>query len=181
MNNLYRLAGFFVLILLIHSSPAVGGELGTSSAKAIVEKTPAEKKPELSLLCFDDGKLCFDVQERVRFEARENNFDFSDGDDSLTDDSWLLQRFRIGVACKPTDWLKIYAQAQDSHEWYSDRPNIPEVMGSEGDDNFDLRQAICRSVRNRSTSRLAERCSIMATSVWSARPIGQILPARSTP
>jgi hypothetical protein len=51
-----------------------------------------------------------------------------------------LNRFRLGVAFKPVDWLKIYAQGQDSREWFSDRPNIPGALGAEGDDTFDLRQ-----------------------------------------
>jgi hypothetical protein len=56
------------------------------------------------------------------------NFDFNSDVDSLTDDNWLLNRFRIGVAIKPVDWLKIYAQGQDSRQWFSDRPNIPGFM-----------------------------------------------------
>jgi len=35
-------------------------------------------------------KICFDIQERLRFEGRNNNFDFNSDVDSLTDDSWLL-------------------------------------------------------------------------------------------
>lgn len=101
----------------------------------------AEKKPEANPLCFADGLICIDIQERLRFEGRDNTFDFNDDATALNDDSFLLNRFRIGIAIKPVDWLKFYAQGQDAHEWLSDRPNIPGVLGSEGDDNFDLRQA----------------------------------------
>src|ERR1051325_7755343 len=109
---------------------------GPTSPPAIT----VQKAPEANPLCFADGKLCFDVQDRLRFEVRENNFDFNDSIDSLTDDSFLLQRFRIGAAFKPLDWLKFYAQGQDTREFFSDRPNIPGAMGAEGDDTFDFRQ-----------------------------------------
>ena len=102
---------------------------------------PPIKPVEEPLLSFFDDKVVFDVQERVRWEIRENNFDFNDEVRSLTDDNWVLQRFRLGLMIKPTDWLKIYAQTQDSREWLSDRPDIPGQLGAEGDDPFDLRQA----------------------------------------
>ena len=103
--------------------------------------TPPPKPIEEPLLSFADGKVVFDVQERLRWEIRENNFDFNDSVRSLTDDNWFLQRFRIGLMLKPVDWLRIYAQGQDSREWLSDRADIPGVLGAEGDDPFDLRQA----------------------------------------
>ena len=133
-------AGLSGILLFAISAPVIAGvaEIVTAPSKNPV--TP-EKKPEANPLCFLEGKLCIDIQERLRFEAREDNFDFDDGIDSLTDDSWLLQRFRIGVAFKPVDWLKIYAQGQDTEECFADRPDIPGVMGAEGDDYFDLRQA----------------------------------------
>lgn len=112
-------------------------ELATAPSKAVVP----EKKPEANPLCFLDGKICIDIQERIRFEARENTFDFNDQVTALNDDIFVLNRFRIGLAFKPEDWLKFYVQGQDAHEWFSDRPNIPGQLGAEGDDNFDLRQA----------------------------------------
>jgi len=102
--------------------------------------TPPPKPVEQSLLSFADGRVIFDFQGRARWEIRENNFDFDDGIRSLTDDNWMLLRFRLGMAIKPTNWLTIYAQAQDAREWLSDRPDIPNQMGAEGDDTFDLRQ-----------------------------------------
>ena len=74
-------------------------------------------------------------------EIRDNNFDFFNGHNDAADDTWLLNRFRLGVLWKPTPWLRFYAQGQDSREFESKRPNIPGAMGAEGDDNFDLRQA----------------------------------------
>jgi Alginate export len=137
----FKIATALTAVLLAHISPVFGGETETAS-KSVVDKAPVvEKKPEPNPLCFLDGKLCLDIQDRLRFEWRENNFDFNSDVDSLTDDSFLLNRFRIGVAIKPVDWLKIYAQGQDAREWFADRPAIPGAMGAEGDDQFDLRQA----------------------------------------
>lgn len=92
-------------------------------------------------LSFFNGKVVLDFEERLRFEARENNFDFNDGADALTDDSWLLQRVRFGALFAPVPWLKFYAQGQDSREFFSDRPDIPGQLGAEGNDKVDLRQA----------------------------------------
>src|SRR6266481_192253 len=126
-------------LLIIQGSTAIGGD-ATEPLERTSDKTVIEKKPEPNPLRFLDGRVCFDIQERLRWENRNNAFDFNSAVDSLTDDNWFLNRFRIGVAIKPADWLKIYAQTQDSREWYSDRPNTPGVMGAEGDDNFDFRQ-----------------------------------------
>jgi hypothetical protein len=134
-----RTLGALVALLIIHGSSALGGE-PTAPAKAATDKTVIEKKPAPNPLCFWDGKICFDIQERFRFEARNNTFDFNDSVNALNDDSFVLNRFRIGVAIKPVDWLKIYAQGQDSREWFSKRPKIPGALGAEGDDTFDLRQ-----------------------------------------
>ncbi len=126
-------------VLFLFSSPAgfAGvAELATTPGKAVVP----EKKPEANPLCFVDGTICLDIQERIRFEGRENTFDFNGDVDALTDDAFFLNRFRIGLAYKPVDWLKFYVQGQDAQEWGSDRPDIPNSMGAEGDDNFDLRQ-----------------------------------------
>lgn len=115
---------FVTTILLSH------GQAGQS--------TPATASQPLS---FWDGKLTFDLEERIRIEVRDENFDFDDRTNSPTDDGWLLQRFRIGVKITPLSWLALNAQAQDSREWDSARPNHPGVMGAEGDDAVDLRQA----------------------------------------
>ena len=116
---------------LLHAGETVGGSQPATPPAVVQPANP------LSLL---GGAVRFDVQERLRFEARNNNFDFNDSVNALTDDSWLLQRFRLGLLIKPTPWFKLYAQAQDSREFDSDRPNIPGALGAEGDDNFDLHQ-----------------------------------------
>jgi hypothetical protein len=85
--------------------------------------------------------FAWELQERARWEIKDNVFDFNDSLDTINDDNWLLNRFRLGLTVKPADWITLYAQGQDSREWFSDRPNTPGVFGAEGDDTFDLRQA----------------------------------------
>ncbi len=113
---------------------------GSEFSKTTVEPTVLEKAPESNPLSFANGLFVFDVQERLRWEIRENNFDFNDAVNALTDDNWLLQRARIGLLVKPSDWFKLYVQGQDSREINSDRADFPGVLGAEGDDAFDLRQ-----------------------------------------
>ena len=126
-------SGALLATAILTSAAAFAGETVAKSTGPIaaIETNP---------LSFYGGMFTFDVQERLRLEIRENNFDFNDALDSLTDDGWLLQRFRIGLMIKPTSWLKIYAQTQDSREIDSDRPDFPGQLGAEGDDSFDLRQ-----------------------------------------
>jgi hypothetical protein len=104
-------------------------------------KNPVAPVPEENPLSFYGGKLVFDFQEKMRFEIRENNFDFNDSLNSVTDDSWLLQRARLGMKIKPVDWFTFYIQGQSSFEIDSDRPNEPGVLGAEGDDPIDISQA----------------------------------------
>ena len=121
-----------------------GGILPALAGRPIVEvrETPAvAQAPEENPFSFFGGKVVLDMQERIRWEIRENNFDFSDRTEALTDDNWFLNRFRVGLLIKPTSWLRIYAQGQDAQEINSDRPDIPGNLGAEGDDHFDLRQA----------------------------------------
>jgi hypothetical protein len=92
-------ARLFAALLFIHSSAPFAGE--TDSPSKPPDKTIVATKTEINPLCFGNGMLCFDVQDRLRFEGRENTFDFNDSVDALTDDSFLLQRFRIGAAFKP--------------------------------------------------------------------------------
>ena len=119
--------------LLAYSGLA--GAPAEQAAKTIVHPTPE------SPLALFGGALTFDIEERLRFETRNNNRDFDDSINDDNDDSWLLNRFRFGLAVKPSSWLKLYGQLQDTREWNSDRPNTPGIRGTEGDDNFDLRQA----------------------------------------
>ena len=137
-GKITKIPALLLIFAFVWPFSVLAGQAETD-AKSTAPPPPVEKK-EANPLCFLDGKLCFDIQERFRFEDQNNTFDFNNAVDSLTDDAFLQNRFRIGVAIKPVDWLKIYAQGQDSREWFSDRPNIPGAMGAEGDDKFDLRQ-----------------------------------------
>ena len=119
------------------SKPAKSAPLPTKTPRP---RYHPRRRPKRNPLSFFDGKLTFDFQERLRFEARENNFDFNDGVDALTDDSWLLERTRIGIKFKPVEWFTFYAQGQDTREFFSDRPNVIGQLGAEGNDSFDLRQ-----------------------------------------
>jgi hypothetical protein len=117
---------------------AIAGEtvVTPDDAKTVVEKVTVHNP-----LSFFDGKVVFDLQERLRWENRNNNYDFNSGARAVTDGNWFEQRFRFGVTIKPVEWLKIYAQGQDVREFNALRPNIPGTSGAEGDDAFDLRQA----------------------------------------
>jgi hypothetical protein len=117
--------------MLAHSA-----EMTEAQRKTIEQKLAGTHNP----LSFYDGKLTLDVQERLRAELRDNNFDFNDGNSVATDDIWLLHRFRLGVMVKPELWIKAYVQGQDAREIESERRNVPFVLAAEGDDPFDLRQ-----------------------------------------
>ena len=92
-------------------------------------------------ITFDGGKGVFDFTERLRFEDRQNNFDFNSAAHSLTDDSWFEQRFRVGFTWKPDSSFSLQVQLQDTREWGSERPKVPFILGAEGNDALDLRLA----------------------------------------
>ena len=128
-----------VVSILLPLTLRAGETVAKSASPPLVEKKKETK--EKSFLSFWDGRLVIDIEERIRGEIRENNRDFNAAAHDDTDDSWLLNRFRFGLAVKPVSWLKLYGQGQDSREAFSDRANIPGVHGAEGDDEWDLRQA----------------------------------------
>lgn len=87
------------------------------------------------------GEWSVDLNARTRFESRSHTLTFDDKMASLADDSWLLTRVRIGAKGEFSPQWKSYFQLQDSRELGSHRPSVPFVVGSEGDDPLDLRQA----------------------------------------
>ena len=109
-------------------------------SRAAPPPPPVTKIPEGNFLSFWDGRLVIDIEERVRVEWRENTRDFDSSISDDNDDSWILNRFRFGLAVKPVSWLRVYGQSQDSREADSDRANIPGIRSAEGDDQWDLRQ-----------------------------------------
>src|SRR6266705_871484 len=112
-GKITKIPALLLIFAFIRPFSALAGQEETD-AKSTAPPPPIEKK-EANPLCFLDGKLCFDIQDRLRFEARNNTFDFNDSVNALNDDSFVLNRFRIGMAIKPVDWLKIYAQVDDAH------------------------------------------------------------------
>jgi hypothetical protein len=118
----------------------LGGHAVAGPAKVSEPSKPAAAPagPGYAPITFFDDKLTVDIQEKMRFEIRENNFDFNSAVNGPQDASWLLQRFRLGLGYQPTPWLKIYAQGQDVRELGGSRPNTPGAFGAEGDDVFDL-------------------------------------------
>ncbi len=130
---LRRAAIFFGTVTVL----AVGSYAETESMKSM---TFIDLGPESNPLCFFGGALCFDTQDRLRVEIRDNNYDFDSHAKALNDGAWLLNRFRLGAMWTPSSWVHVYAQGQDSREWFSNRNKTPGLLGAEGDDSFDLRQ-----------------------------------------
>ncbi|MGI8955860.1 MAG: hypothetical protein ACR2II_02955 [Chthoniobacterales bacterium] len=91
--------------------------LRTKAGNETVPKSPdpaiETKSADVSLFNFWDGRLTFDIEERIRAESRETNRDFDSSAHDDNDDSWLLNRFLLGLAFKPVTWLKLYVQTQD--------------------------------------------------------------------
>ncbi|MBI5394655.1 MAG: alginate export family protein [Verrucomicrobia bacterium] len=127
-----------VLIAGAPASRAVDAVAATSKPAAMAEAKPAAPANPLS---FFDGRLVFDVQERLRLEYRDNNVTFNDNQPG-DEDFWLLHRFRAGVLGQPLDWLKLYGQMQDSREMGSERfPAPPLGNANLEEDTVDWRQA----------------------------------------
>ena len=124
------------LLLLASASLALAGPPVAPAPAA--QPAPAGGYAPITFL---DGRLTLDVQEKMRFEARENNFDFNSAVNGPLDASWLLQRFRLGLGYSFTPWLKLYVQGQDVREIGGSRPNEIGVFGAEGDDVFDVLKA----------------------------------------
>lgn len=118
-----------------------------------------------------NGKVTIDLQERLRVEMRNNTFDFNDSTEHVTDDTFLLQRFRLGVKVAPVDWVSVYAQGQDSRELFSDRGNVPFQFGAEGDDAFDLYQGYI-DIGNKDKFPLTARFGRQVLSYGDERMIG---------
>ena len=89
----------------------------------------------------ESRSITFSLEQRLRGEWRENNFDFDNSADAPTDDVWLLNRTRLGADWTPAPWLRLTVQGQDTREFFSARPNVLGQLGAEGDDALDLGQA----------------------------------------
>lgn len=85
--------------------------------------------------------LKVDANLRTRWESREQTYTFNRSVSSVTDDAWWLTRVRVGLKADWAPEWNAYVQLQDARELGSDRPSVPFISGSEGDDPLDFRQA----------------------------------------
>lgn len=74
--------------------------------------------------------LCFTAGYRARLEGYDGG-GFRDNSDA-----YLLTRFRLGVAIKPTAWFRVYAEAQDATAFWKNPPLAPPYQST-----WDLRRA----------------------------------------
>jgi hypothetical protein len=125
------------LLLVLGAIFALSSAIAGDNKQTVLEKSPWKPGDPIT---FADGLVTFDIEERLRYEFRDNNFDFNSANDAITDGSFLLQRFRLGIKVKPTDWLTLYSQGQSSFE-IGKRSGPPGAFGAEGDDYMDLYQA----------------------------------------
>ena len=119
----------------------------TLALPAFAGSTEKKTEPKSDALTFANGILTLDIEERLRWEVRDNTKDFDKSVNDPRDDGWVYSRLRVGLTIKPSPWIRIYAQTQDSREWFATRGNTPGINGSEGGDYFDLRQA-CVEIGN---------------------------------
>ena len=124
--------------IMTQDLPAVVPAADAPSSASLPFYTPTWKMGDPMTLA--NGKVTVDINERIRLEVRNNTFDFNDSKNHVTDDTFVLQRFRLGVKVDPTDWISIYAQGQDARELFSERGNVPFQFAAEGDNGFDLYQ-----------------------------------------
>jgi len=132
----YSSPGAIISLLL------AGAALSAAAADTPAAAAPAAGLPAtLAPLTFDDGRGVFEFNERLRYEDRQDNFDFNSAAHSPTDGSWFLQRLRLGFTWKPDPGLSFQLQLQDAREFGSERPKVPFILGAEGNDALDLRIA----------------------------------------
>ena len=87
--------------------------------------------PETSLDWHLPPWIAFQVEERFRFEGYQNGT-FQPG----KDDDYLLNRFRFQADLRPTSWIHISSQVQDSRPMYQNPP-----MGPPNENRWDLKLA----------------------------------------
>ena len=127
--------------LLLPMIIAMGAVTALSAAPALSALSAAPATPVPSAITFDDGRGTVEIIERLRFEDRDNNFDFDATAHSPTDDSWFVQRLRLGFAWRPDAGPSLQLQLQDAREWGSERPKVPFILGAEGNNPLNLRLA----------------------------------------
>ncbi len=157
MTTGHILSGSIALLAL--TLPAFAGS---------TEKNP---EPKSDALTFANGILTLDIEERLRWEVKDNVKDFNRGVNDINDDGWVYSRLRVGLTIKPSPWVRIYAQTQDAREGFPTRGNTPGINGSEAGDYFDLRQAYAE-IGNLKESPLTLTVGRMALDYGDRRLIG---------
>ena len=121
-----------VLLVMISLVPALAGP---ADSKDIKTPTPAEVKDwePGDPLSFAGGLGTFDVQIRERLQMSDNWIDFN-SNNNARDDAGLLERLRLGLKLKPTDWCTLYAQMEDSRTFFDDsntlKPNVGTLVAN---------------------------------------------------
>jgi hypothetical protein len=75
----------------------------------------------------------FGLEERIRWEAYEGN-GFKPG--LANDESYLLNRFRLGMILQPVSWFKVVSQVQDARSFFQ-----PGTIGPPNTVRWDLKLA----------------------------------------
>src|SRR5580700_4029923 len=102
--------------------------------RTTAQKTPYDF-PDFAPMTALDRQLppwiSFGLEERFRAEGQENqSFKLNN------DDNYLLNRWRLSMQIKPTNWLRIVGQMQDARAWLQQPPLQPPNTN-----RFDLRLA----------------------------------------
>ena len=94
------------------------------------------------LTTFWEGKGKISGQIRFRVESF-HDFDFNSSVDTdhLDDESVFLSRIRLAVDVKPADFLRLYLQIQDSHQFETDAATAFRKGPSAREDRVDIFQA----------------------------------------
>jgi hypothetical protein len=124
--------------------------------------------------------LRFDGEYRARIEKGFSGKPFN----ANSGDTYFLNRFRLGVTIRPTDWLTFYAQGQDVRAFDKNPPRSSSFY-----DLFDLRQAYVE-VGNTEKGSLAVRVGrqafywgegrLVAESLWSFTSLRTFDAVRTT-
>jgi hypothetical protein len=117
-----------IAVMIIGAIGFSGGVMRAQSpAAATPQATSDTEKPKNYFF----RTFTFSGQLRERWEAPDgSNFTVSPAD------SYVLSRIRFGVACKPSSWLRVFSEVQDSRALFYEKSPSNAVS-----DPFDLRQA----------------------------------------
>lgn len=107
-----------------------GGSKVNASRPADADTPVAHLSPVARLNRSLPPVLCFTAGYRSRFEG------FTGGGFRDSSDSYMLTRFRFGMAIKPAKWLSLYGELQDARVAWT-----PNLAGPPYQSTWDLRRA----------------------------------------